>query len=69
LAPSSPCGGARVDARRPWRLAVFVHVVRTPRMPARRPFESDENSLIGESKKPTFFPRDLGAGQGGSGML
>jgi hypothetical protein len=50
-------------------VAVFVHVVRTPRMPARRPFESDENSLIGESTKPAFFPRDPGAGQGGDGMV
>jgi hypothetical protein len=50
-------------------VAVFVHVVRTPRMPPRRPFESDENSLIGESTKPTFFPRDPGAGQGSDGMV
>jgi hypothetical protein len=50
-------------------MAVFVHVVRTLRMPAPRPFESDENSLIGESTKPTFFPRDPGAGQGSDGMV
>jgi hypothetical protein len=28
------------------------------------PFEGDENSVIGESKHPQFFPRDPGAGQG-----
>jgi hypothetical protein len=50
-------------------LAVVVHVVRTPRMPARRPFDSDENSMIGESKHPEFSPRDPGAGQNFSGMV
>jgi hypothetical protein len=50
-------------------VAVVVHVLRTPRFPARRPFESDENSLIGESTHPQFTLRDPGAGQDGGGML
>jgi hypothetical protein len=44
-------------------VAVVIHVLRTPRMPVRRPFESDENSLIGESTEPQFTPLDPGAGQ------
>jgi hypothetical protein len=48
--------------------ALLIHVLRTPRMPARRPFESDENSMIGEPKS-TFSARDPSAGHGGSGML
>jgi hypothetical protein len=49
--------------------AVLIHVLLTPRKPARRPFESDENSMIGESTKPQFYLRDPGAGQDGGGML
>jgi hypothetical protein len=49
-------------------VAVFVHVIRTPRMPARRPFDSDDNSLIGESKS-TFTIRDPGAGQDRGAMF
>jgi hypothetical protein len=49
-------------------VAVVVHVLRTPRMPGRRPFSSDENSMIGEPKS-TFSARDPGAGGGGDGMM
>jgi hypothetical protein len=48
--------------------AVVIHVLRTPRLPARRPFESDENSVIGQPKS-TFSARDPGAGRGGDGMI
>jgi hypothetical protein len=44
-------------------VAVVIHLLRTPRMPSRPPFESDENSMIGESTGPQFTPRDPGAGQ------
>jgi hypothetical protein len=47
---------------------VAIHIRRTPPMPARRPFESDDNSLIGEPTKPTLHLRDPG-GMGGDGML
>jgi cbb3-type cytochrome oxidase subunit 3 len=43
-------------------VAVLIHVLRTPRMPARRAFDSDENTLIGESTKQRLFLRDPGAG-------
>jgi hypothetical protein len=38
------------------------------RPPGRRPFESDENSMIGQPKS-TFSARDPGAGRGGDGMI
>jgi hypothetical protein len=50
-------------------VAVMIHVLRTPRPPARRPFESDENSLIGESTHPEFTLRDPGRGQSSGGMM
>jgi hypothetical protein len=49
-------------------VAVVTHVLRTPRLPARRPFESDENSMIGQPKS-TFSARDPGAGRGSDGMI
>jgi hypothetical protein len=49
-------------------VAVVIHVRRTPPIPPRRPFDSDENSLIGEPKS-TFSARDPGAGRGGDGMI
>jgi hypothetical protein len=49
-------------------VAVVIHVLRTPRMPARRPFESDENSMIGESKS-SFSARDPGGVQSGDGTM
>jgi hypothetical protein len=49
-------------------VAVVIHVLRTPPMPGRRPFSSDENSMIGEPKS-TFSARDPGAGRGGDGMI
>jgi hypothetical protein len=44
-------------------VAVVIHVLRTPRMPARRPFDGDE------STRPEFTPRDPGAGRGFDGMV
>jgi hypothetical protein len=49
-------------------VALAVHVRRTKPLPPRRPFDSDENSLIGESKKSSFVVRDPG-GRGGNPML
>jgi hypothetical protein len=48
-------------------VAVVIHVLRTPRMPARRPFESDENSMIGQPKS-SFYAHDPGAMRSGDGM-
>jgi hypothetical protein len=49
-------------------VAVVIHMLRAPRLPARRPFESDENSMIGQPKS-TSSARDPGAGRGGDGMI
>jgi hypothetical protein len=46
-------------------VAVAVFVIRMPRTPSRRPFESIEDSLIGESTKPHILLRDPGGGSDG----
>jgi hypothetical protein len=48
-------------------VTLVVHVRRTRPTPGRRPFSSDENSMIGQPKS-TFSTRDPGAGRGGDGM-
>jgi hypothetical protein len=49
-------------------VALIIHVRRTSPPPSRRPFDSDENSLIGDPKS-TFSARDPNAGRGGDGMV
>jgi hypothetical protein len=45
---------------------VVMHVRRTPRMPARRPFDDDGNSLIDQERKPGMpFNPPPGPGDGG----
>jgi hypothetical protein len=49
-------------------LLLIVHIRRTRPLSGRRPFSSDDNSLIGQPK-PTFSARDPGAGRGGDGIV
>jgi hypothetical protein len=45
---------------------VFIHVRRMPRMPARRPFDNEGNSLIEQERQPSMpFNPPPGPGDGG----